>query len=256
MTAPDPDRLGGLSWTRRTGGTLTAAERRRLLGEVVRGQGRYLAGRIKLATGRVPAGAASLSAEELEPPDSRLARAAEEACREQPLSLIGHGYRTWMFGSGLGALDRVELDPELFYAASLLHDYGIAAAVAGEDFTLRSAARLESCGLEVSADRDSIESAADAITVHTTPGISVERDGALGFYLQAGAMFDLAGLRAADLSRAYREQVIAKHPRAGVTEAVVKMIRAEARANPGGRFGLLRRCGLPTVVRLGPLRPR
>lgn len=256
MTHPNPDRIGGLSWTRRTRGTLTAGERRRLLGEVVRAQGSYLAGRIKLALGRAPAGAASLSAEALEPPDSTLAREAEEACREQPPSLIGHGYRTWMFGSGLGALDGVELDPELFYAASLLHDYGIAAAVAGEDFTLRSAERLESCGHAVDADPGSIESAADAITVHATPGISVEQDGALGFYVQAGAMFDLAGLRAADLSRAYRDHVIAEHPRDGVTEAVVKMIRAEARANPGGRFGLLRRCGLATVVKLGPLRPR
>jgi len=256
VNKPDPTRTGGLGWTRRTQGTLTAAERRRLLGEVVRGQGRYLAGRIKLALGRTPARAASLSAEALEPPDSKLAREAEEACGEQPPSLIGHGYRTWMFGAGLGALDGVELDPELFYVASLLHDYGIATAVAGEDFTLRSAARLESCGHEVDADPEAVESAADAITVHITPGLTVERDGALGFYLQAGAMFDLAGLRAADLSAAYRDRVIAAHPRDGVTEAVVAMIRAEARANPRGRFGLLRRCGLATVVRLGPLRPR
>lgn len=256
MPEPNPDRTGGLNWTRRTRGSLTAGERRRLLGAVVRGQAGYLAGRIKLATGRVPAGAASLSAEALEPPDSRLARAAEEACREQPPALIGHGFRSWMFGSGLGALDGVELDPELFYAACLLHDYGIATAVAGEDFTLRSAARLEACGVEVEADPASIESAADAITVHTTPGISVEHDGALGFYVQAGAMFDLAGLRAADLSRAYRDHVIAAHPRDGVTEAVVAMIRAEARANPDGRFGLLRRCGLTTVAKLCPLRPK
>lgn len=256
MINPDPDRLGGLAWTRRTGGKLTGRERRRLLGEVVRGQGRYLAGLVKFATGRVPAGAARLSAEALEPPDSKLARLAEEACREQPASLVGHGYRTWMFGSGLGALDGVEFDPELFYVASLLHDFGIAAAVAGEDFTLRSAARLEACGGAAGADPGAIEAAMDAITVHTTPGISVEEDGALGFYVQAGAMFDLAGLRAADLSRAYREQVIAAHPREGVTAAVVRMIRAEARANPGGRFGLLHRCGLNAVVRLNPLRPR
>ena len=256
MTNPNPDRTGGLNWTRRTHGSLTAKERRRLLGEVVRAQGSYIAGRIKLATGRVPTRAASLSAAELAPPDSSLAREVEEACREQPPSLIGHGYRSWMFGSGLATLDGAELDPELFYSACLLHDYGIATAVAGEDFTLRSVKRFESCGREADASRDSIEAAADAITVHTTPGITVERDGALGFYLQAGAMFDLAGLRAADLSRAYREHVIAEHPRNGVTEAVVKMIRAEARANPGGRFGLLRRCGLATVVRFGPLRPR
>lgn len=108
----------------------------------------------------------------------------------------------------------------------------------------------------MNAPREPVEDAADAITVHTTPGISVERDGAPGFYIQAGAMLDLAGLRAADLTGAYRERVIAKHPRDGVTDAVVEMIRAEARANPGGRFSLLRRCGFTAVLRLNPLRPK
>ena len=256
MSSPDPERTGGLAWTRRTGGRLSSRERRRMLGEIVRAQGGYLAGLIKLATGRSPAGAAGLSAEKLMPPDSALARQAEEACAEQPRSLIGHGYRTWMFGSGLAALDRNEPDPELFYAASLLHDHGIVKPVAGEDFTLRSAARLERCGADADLDPAAIAAGADAITVHTTAGIEVERDGALGFYIQAGAMLDLAGLRAADLSRAYRDQVIARHPRDGVTAEIVAMIRAEARANPGGRFGLLRRCGLTTLVRVNPLRPR
>jgi hypothetical protein len=160
---PDPDRIGGLAWTRRTRGELTAAERRRLIGEVVRTQAVYIAGRVKLLTGYSPPAAGQLSADDLRPPDSAFARAAEEACAEQPASVAGHGYRSWMFGSALAALDRVELEPEAFYAAALLHDYGIAQPVAGEDFTLR---------------------------------------------------------------------------------------------NPGGRFGLLHRCGLTLVVRLNPLRPR
>ena len=54
--------------------------------------------------------------------------------------------------------------------------------------------------------------AADAITVHATPGVTVERDGALGVYVQAGAMFDLTGLRLGDLTRAYRDDVIAGIP--------------------------------------------
>ena len=256
MNDPNPDRIGGLRWTRRTRGRLSPRERRRLLGEVVRGQAQFLADRLRLAVGWTPAGASSLSAEALAPPDSRFAREVEEACREQPGALIGHGFRSWMFGSGLVELDCVELDPELFYAACLLHDYGISTAVAGEDFTLRSVARLERCGGEIGVDPGPIERAADAITVHATPGLTVERDGALGVYLQAGAMLDLTGLRAADLSRAFRDRAIAEHPRDGVTGAVIGMIRAEALANPDGRFGLLRRCGLTTVVKLNPLRPK
>ena len=101
-----------------------------------------------------------------------------------------------------------------------------------------------------------VDQAADAITVHATPGIAVDRDGALGVYVQAGAMYDLTGLRLGDLTRAYRDHVIGRHPRDGVTADLLAMIKAEASANPDGRFALLRRCGLPLLVRLNPLQPR
>jgi len=256
MSVPDPMRTGGLAWTQRTKGRLTPGERRRLLGHIAAQLGGYVAGRLRAATGRVPAGARDLSAEALAPPDSKLVRAAEAACAEQPPSLIGHGYRTWMFGSGLAAVDAVSMDIELFYVACLLHDYGIAEVVAAEDFTLRSAGRLERCADDAGLAAGSIAPAADAITVHATPGIDVDTDGALGFYVQAGAMFDLAGLRVGDLTRGYRDQVISRHPRDGVSAAIVAMIKAEASANPGGRFALLNRCGMPLLVRLNPLRPR
>ncbi|MEK6326999.1 MAG: hypothetical protein AABM66_05650 [Actinomycetota bacterium] len=55
-----------------------------------------------------------------EPPDSRLARDAERACAEQPDSIAQHSYRTWMFGLALAAVDRVELDRELFYLGQRL----------------------------------------------------------------------------------------------------------------------------------------
>ena len=96
--APDPERLGGIGWVRRTKGELTEKERRRLMGVVVAKQGAYIIGRIKLATGRVPAGAAVLDDPELlAPPDSAWARAAESACREQQPETVRHSYRTWAF---------------------------------------------------------------------------------------------------------------------------------------------------------------
>jgi hypothetical protein len=226
------------------------------LGAIVLAQGNYLAGLIRLATGRVPAAARNLSVDALLPPDSAFARAAEEACREQPQHVIGHSYRTWMFGSALAVLDGSVPEPELFYVAALLHDYGIAEVVPEEDFTLRSADRLQRCGTDVGAAPNAVDAAADAITVHATPGIRVETDGALGCYVQAGALADLAGLRAGELTRDYRAEVGRRHPRNGVTQAISAMIADEARANPAGRFALLRRCGFIVLVKQNPLRPR
>jgi hypothetical protein len=253
VSAPDPQRLGGLAWARRTRGRLTGPERRRLLGAIAAGQVTNLAGRLKLALGRVPPGAAGVDVSGFTPPDSALAREAEAACREQSALIAGHSYRTWMFGLALATLDGHQLDRELFYCAALVHDYGADAPVAGEDFTLRSAERALGCARAVDLDEARALLIADAICCHATPGATVARDGAIACYVQAGAMVDGAGLRAWDLPQASREEVMRRHPRGtGFKREFADVVRAEARAVPDGRFGLLARCGLPLAVRLAP----
>jgi hypothetical protein len=250
---PDPERLGGLAWTRRTGGRLTRAERGRLLAEIAKGQAENLLGRAKLALGRLPAGAGEVDVSRFEPPDSRLARDAEVACAEQPAAIAGHSYRTWMFGLALAAVDGMELDRELFYCASLLHDYGIAEPSPGRDFTLDGADRTIACAAGAGLPAERGETMADAVCVHTTPGARVDRDGPLGCYIQAGAMVDGAGLRIWDIAPRNVEEIVRRHPRAsGFKRELASMIRAEADAVPGGRMALLARCGVPLAVRFAP----
>jgi len=252
-SAPDPERLGGLAWTRRTQGSLTRAERRRLLAAIAAGQAENLLGRVRLALGRAPPGAAEIDVRDFSPPDSLLAHEAEQACREQPQFIAAHCYRTWMFGLALAALDRVALDRELFYCAALVHDHGITPPVARSDFTIRSAERALACARGAGVDAGQAELIADGICAHTTPGVTVERDGALACYVQWGAMVDGADLRAWDITPANIGEVLARHPRgAGFKRAFADVFRAEARAVSGGRFALLARCGVPLAVRLAP----
>ncbi|HET7735513.1 MAG TPA: HD domain-containing protein [Nocardioidaceae bacterium] len=253
MSSPDPSRLGGLGWVRSTKGALTRAERRHLLGRIVRGEGDYLATRIRRTTGRVPEGARNLSFDDFSPPDSKLARLAEEAAEEQSPHVKGHGYRTWAFGTALAVLDRNRLDREAFYLAALLHDWGIDEVVPGEDFVIRSAARAEQCVAQAGLDVAVAATVGDAIAVHCTAGITVEDDGAEGFYVNAGAGLDLAALRVGDLPRTYYDAVHAVHPRAGATDAFRGLITAESKANPQGRFAQLRRNGFNLLLRVNPL---
>lgn len=218
----------------------------------MRAQGGYVASRIRYATGRVPAGARALELADFSPPDSRLARLAEEAADEQSPAVRGHGYRTWGFGCALAALDGAAPDPEQFYVAALLHDYGCDSLTAGEDFVLRSAARAAQCAEEAGSPELGA-AIGDAISVHPTVGITVAHDGAEGFYVQAGASLDLAGARCADLSRAFIAQVHDAHPRGDVTAAFIDIIDGEAAANPHGRFAQLRRCGFTLLLRVNPI---
>lgn len=250
---PDSSRLGGLEWARRTRGSLSGSERRRLLGAIARAQAANLAGRVKLALGHLPPGARDIELHDFRPPDSGLAREAEEACREQSPALAAHGHRTWIFGSALAALDREALDPELFYVAALLHDAGIETPVPGEDFTLRSAEKAISCAAAGGLDDARAEAIGDAITVHTTPGITPATDGALGYYVQTGATADLAGVRLWDIPKPLVQGAIDLHPRHGVKSTVRRLVLDEAQAVPEGRFALLVRCGFVVAIRLAPL---
>jgi hypothetical protein len=90
------------------------------------------------------------------------------------------------------------------------------------------------------------------ICVHTTAGITVEADGATGCYLQWGAMVDGAGLRIWDIAPGNVAEVVRRYPRGDFKRDLVSMIRAEAAVVPGGRMGLLVRCGMPLAVRMAP----
>jgi hypothetical protein len=252
MTIPDPERLGGIAWARRTGGNLTSGERRRLFAAIALGQWENLLGRAKLALRRLPEGATAVDVRTFEAPDSLFAREAELACAEQPAALAGHCYRTWLFGRALAAVDGSHVDPELFYCGALLHDHGIAQPTPNRDFTLASADRMLSCANTAGIADERSELLADAICVHTTPGVNPIRDGKLGCYLQWGAMVDGAGLRIWDVSSENVEETLRQYPRVDFKRQLTEMMRAEARAVPRGRFGLLVRCGVPLAVRMAP----
>jgi hypothetical protein len=231
---------------------LSSRERGRLLAAVALGQWENALGRAKLALGRLPARAVNVDLDTFSVPDSPFAREAERACDELPAALVSHSYRTWLFGRALAAVDGIALDVELFYCGSLLHDYGIAQPTPGRDFTLASADRTLACAAAAGVSYARKKIRRDAICVHTTPGVTVDRDGVLGCYLQWGAMVDGAGLRIWDVAPANVTEVLRRYPRPDFKRQLVAMMRAEAAAVPQGRFGLLIRCGLPLAVRMAP----
>lgn len=247
----DRGRLGGIGWLERTQGRLTAAEQRRLVAVILRAQVDNVAGRVRLALGRRPGSLPGVGDLPV-PPDSVLARAADVACLEMDGFLVAHSYRTWLYGWVLAAADGAVLDPELAYTAALLHDVGLVTPTPGQDFTVRSAQRAREVMAAAGASGGDVEAVRDAISVHTLPGVSVHRDGALGTYLQAGAMLDLAGLRAWDVPAAVVQTVTERHPRVDLVAGIIRAVRAEAAAVPDGRFALISRWGFLLAIRAAP----
>jgi hypothetical protein len=246
-------RVGTYEWARETGGSLTRTERRRLIAEIARSYHRLLLDRVRLALGRVPEGALAVADKPIVAPDSRFAREAEAACAEQPRSVAGHSYRTWIFGTALARFDHRELEPEEFYVASLLHDAGIAEPVPEQDFTIRSAeaalAVADRCGIEAGP----ATAIADGICGHFTPGASIAVDGPIAYYVQNGALADLIGVRRPDVAPAVRKHADAEYPRGRAGREIGAMVRAESKAVPDGRVALTQRwAAFSLAARFGP----
>lgn len=244
---PDPARFGGPGWLAQTGGVLGPAAWARGLVIASGQQMRNLAQR--LGRGRGPAGALA----DLPPvPDSRLVRIAEEAALAQSPALLAHGYRSALFARALAHLDGRRVDPELLHLCGLLHDVGLMTAIAGEDFTMRSAAVARRCACDAGEAPAVGDHLADALIVHTSVGVDPARDGVLGAYTQYGAMVDLTGLRLRHLPRAFVAAALRDHPRGPFKQEILRRLGGEARAVPGGRFAFARCVGFGFAVRAAP----
>ncbi len=240
--------VGTLEWAKRTGGRLSGGDRLRLLGQVV-AQASVLSSRLKKRRT-----AADLDSVRI--PDSRIARDAEELCREvSPPHLLQHCQRTYLWGSLLGRQGGIRYDEELFYVASLLHDLGAASRYPGEDLhcfgvVSAMAARdfVRARGWEARA-----RAVAEAISLHLNVRVGLEQ-GPEAHLLSAAAALDVTGLRVWELDRGTIGAVLARHPRLDFAREIDAFMRREKEARPDGRvhflyryllFGqLIRRCPL------------
>ena len=233
--------IGTLAWTRRTNGLLSRSERIRYIAAAVREQAvqgpRLVAWRLGHG-----GGTGDIDEEAMRIPDSRLARAAVEACAEvQNPMLMEHNYRSFFFARALGALERVAHDPELLFVATMLHDQGVLEP-ADRCFTLRGADEAEEIAGAV---------AAEAITLHLNAAVSVEQ-GAEAHLLHDAVLLDAVGLHAWKLKREAIERVRARHPRLKFTQESGPILGAQARAIPRCRTAAAMRSGFGLALRLSP----
>jgi hypothetical protein len=186
------DPIGSITWTERTGGVLTARECVSLAGPLVRGELRILSGRLAMALHRHSGRRNDVDPASLTPPDSALARDAEEAAQDllSP-TLLNHSRRAYAWGAAIAALNNITFDRELLYMAAMFHDTGLPSPVPHVDFTVRSAERARDFTDRHGVPADDRELVTNAIAMHHSPGVSLEH-GAEAYLLSAGAGVDVS----------------------------------------------------------------
>ncbi len=171
---------------------------------------------------------------------------AAAAC---PPVLMQHNYRTFRFGRMLVDED---LDTEVAFVASMLHDIGLVDAHIGTT-------SFEQVGAEVAArfleshrwTADRIRLVEQAIIRHVDLAAA---DSPEMRVVQAGAAFDVAGFPAEALDSPITTHVLATHPRDSMAHDIRQMIRAEIDRQPDGVFALLEsQIALTSLVVANPL---
>jgi hypothetical protein len=235
--------IGTLAWTRRTNGLLGRPERIRYTAAVVREQARQgprlLAWRLGRGDGEGDIGVHALAI-----PDSKPALEALESARAvQTPSLVEHALRSFVYARALGALHRLEHDPETLFVATVLHDQG-AVATTGGCFTLTGAEE---------AERLAGEAAAEAVTLHINPAVGPEQ-GVEAHLLHDGVLLDVVGARAWELRRDAIERVRARHPRLRFSQEAGRLLGQQAKAIPQCRTAAAIRAGFGLALRLSAWR--
>ena len=245
--------VGTATWVQETCGWLTPAERRALMLPLARGLITMAAGRLGMLLRVHPGRKAHIAPERLVPPDTALTRAVRDnATRILPVALLNHSYRTYQFGRALGELQGVEADPELLFAAALLHDVGLVAPAHGADFTLASSRLAREVAEQVGLSSSASQEVQTAITMHQSPGVDLSA-GSVAYLLSAGASLDVVGLRSWQLPARTIDSAIRDHPRANFKSEFTEAFRQEAARVPQGRTKFLLRYGaFAAAIRFAP----
>ena len=165
--------LGTHAWVERTGGQLTAAERRSLLRPLASAHATNAAGRLSMllrvnSGRRAPVDRRPATGPRLGPDPGRRAVAR----RRLSPALLNHSYRTYAFGAALGELESLDVDRELLFAAALLHDVGLPTPVPQVDFTRASARVARDVAEDVGLSTAATDTLRTAITLHHSPGVT------------------------------------------------------------------------------------
>ena len=245
--------VGTWAWAERTNGTLSRRDRAQLIRQGVLARLGRLPSQWRDAL--LSGGTAIVLPD---PPDSALARTAEQRVRElSSPQLHGHCLRTWSFAALFAQRDRVRHDAELLYLACVLHDLGLTDAHDRRDPTATCfavegarAAHELICAHGEPAER--ARTVAQAISLHLNISVP-ERLGAEAHLLSKGVMLDVVGRRATHLPRPLLADVAARWPRAGVAEALLSQTKRQAELRPHSRAALLHQLGFTKLVSANPL---
>ncbi len=150
-------------------------------------------------------------------PDSAFAVKAIEVARALcPEFMLRHCFRSYCFGAILAARNRLPLDRETFFVASMLHDLGLSDAHADDpgSFEWVGAGLAHTICLSAKQAETRAATIHNAIALHTSVGLADRCQPEIAL-LHFGTGMDLFGMRIEEMPKDALELVLATYPRVG-----------------------------------------
>ena len=157
-------------------------------------------------------------------PDTKMAREATGLLREfsTPL-LFNHSHRVFFWANELGRLAREKFDVELLFICAAFHDLGLLKnfSSASDRFEVDSANAVRQFLEHHQVPAIRIQTAWDAIALHTTPGIAAYKPLEVEL-LYNGVGLDVLGVGYETFPEDVRRNVVAQYPRVNFKPEIAK----------------------------------
>jgi len=193
----------------------------------------------------------NLDFSDLTPPDTRMAKDAEEFARDtHTQDLLSRGYRTYYFGAMIAACRKLKYDKEVYFSAAILHDIGL---------TESRLTPLTQCCFAVSGGRQArdfllskdhpaakAQIVGDAISAHLNLHLPVRKYGEVASLVAKGAVCDLFGFEKRKLPEKFKSDLLRAYPAGDLQAALL----SNEEMAPGSRLDIGRKLsgGLPERI--------
>jgi HD domain-containing protein/TAT (twin-arginine translocation) pathway-exported protein len=157
-------------------------------------------------------------------PDTKLTREATGLLREfsTPL-LFNHSHRAFFWANEMGRQTGQKFDVELLFVCAAFHDFGLLKIFSSQDdrFEVDGANAVRQFLEHHGVPAQRIQTAWDAISLHTTPGIGIYKPLEVEL-LYNGVALDSLGIGYDQFPADVRDKVVAQFPRSNFKEDIAK----------------------------------
>jgi hypothetical protein len=146
--------------------------------------------------------------------------------------IAAHSHRSYQFAAAFAAADGVELDGEVLYLGTVLHDAGLAPAGPGaERFEIRGANEVRALLLDGGMQHERVANVWDVIAMHASTPLARHKSPETR-YANLGIALDVRGSGGEALAPELVRAVLDRWPRAGFPAAMEAVLADEVRAQP------------------------